>query len=405
MSGPHHPRAWAAIDLLRFACAMLVVARHYCAALPLRPNPAAAAMLSGVTLDSRWAEWTSWGWVGVELFFVISGYVIACSAVESAPRDFLRRRAQRLLPAAWVCATLTLAALAMMGAAGWRVLGAEWLRSVAFWPLGDAIDPSYWTLGVEAAFYLLVAWRLRGGGAAARIETIAWWIGGASLAFWIAQVALGTVDGTWMEERLAQLLLLPHGAFFAIGILLHAWHRAGASPARALGLGLFLGAGAIEIVAHAVDQAAGLGVSANPVAPLITFALGVGVIAGCRRLQSLFPGGGRGPDSAQSAEMHAAARDSFWGLGPCLRRGTGNFTATLGLMTYPLYLLHQQIGAAIVAAFGPGAFPVALLVVIALSWVVVRFAEPPLRRIVGNVLSVRRGPLPDRRPSASPSGG
>ena len=32
-------------------------------------------------------------------------------------------------------------------------------------------------------------------------------------------------------------------------------------------------------------------------------------------------------------------------------------------MTYPLYLLHQQIGAAAAAAFGPGALPAALLLV------------------------------------------
>ena len=387
VSDTHHPRAFAAIDLLRFACAMLVVAHHYCAALPLKPNPAAAAMLSGVTLDAGWAGWTSFGWVGVELFFVISGYVIACSAVGAAPRDFLRRRAQRLLPAAWVCATLTFAVLLAMGVGSW----AGWLRSVAFWPLGDAVDPSYWTLGIEAAFYLLIAWRLRGGGAPERIERVAWWIGGASLAFWLAQVALGTVDGTWMKERLAQLLLLPHGAFFAVGILLHAWHRAGASPARMLGLGLFLGAGVIEIVAHAVDQAKDLGVSANPTAPLLVFGFGIGVIAGCRWLQSLFPGEGRGPATGRSH------------LGPGLRRGTG-VAATLGLMTYPLYLLHQQIGAAVVGAFGSKAFPAALVLVIALSWLVVRYAEPPLRRVIG-ALSARRDPLRDNRPSASPSAG
>lgn len=370
VNGPHHPRAWAAIDLLRFACAMLVVAHHYLAVLPLKPNPAAEAVLSGVTLDARWAGWTSFGWVGVELFFVISGYVIACSAVGAAPRDFMRRRAQRLLPAAWVCATLTFAVLLAMGAGSWTA----WLRSLAFWPLGDAIDPSYWTLGIEVAFYLLVAWRLRGGGEAERIERIAWWIGGASLAFWIAQVALGTVDGTWMKERLAQLLLLPHGTFFATGILLHAWHRAGASPARALGLALFLGAGAIEIVAHAADQADDLGVSASPMLPLIVFAAGALLVAGCRRVQPRLG----------------------W---------TCRWSATLGLMTYPLYLLHQQIGAAMAGAFGPGVLPAALAMVIALSWIVVLYAEPPLRRIIGGTLSARHAPRPDNRPSASPSAG
>jgi peptidoglycan/LPS O-acetylase OafA/YrhL len=362
-----HPRAWAAIDLLRFACALLVVAHHYFAALPLKPNPAAAAMLAGVKLSSEWGSWTSFGWVGVELFFVISGYVIACSAVGAAPRDFLRRRAQRLLPAAWVCATITLAVLVAMRAGALPVLGAEWARSMSFWPLGDPIDPSYWTLGIEAAFYLLIAVQLRRGG---QIERVAWWIGGASLAFWIAQIALGTVDGTWMKERLAQLLLLPHGAFFAIGILLHAWHRAGASPMRVAGLALFGGAGMVEIVAHAADQARDLGVSASPLLPLIAFGLGMALIAGCRAVQPR--------------------------LGWSCR-----WSATLGLMTYPFYLLHQQVGAAMAGGFGANAFPAALAVTIALSWCVVRYAEPALRRWIGSV-SARHALRRDRPLTASP---
>jgi len=364
------PRAWAAIDLLRFACALLVVAHHYGAALPLAPNPAAAAMLAGATLPSGWAEWTSFGWVGVELFFVISGYVIACSAVGANPRDFLRKRAQRLLPAAWVCTTATLLVLMAMRAQPLPVLGAEWLQSMSFWPLGDTIDPSYWTLGIEAAFYLVIAWRLRGGGSAARIERIAWWIGGASLTFWIVQAAIGTVDGTWMKERLAELLLLPHGAFFAAGILLNAWHRSGASRVRVAGLALFGTTGLVEIIAHAADQAKDLGVSASPALPLAAFGLGLALVAGCRRAQ------------------------------PWLQWTCG-WSATLGLMTYPLYLLHQQIGAAVVAIFGPGAFALALSLLTALSWAIVRFAEPPLRQWIGSV-SARHGPRPDRPLTAFP---
>jgi len=374
VSEPQPPRAWAAIDLLRFACAMLVVAHHYGAALPLNPNPAAAVMLAGVRLDTGWAEWTSFGWVGVELFFVISGYVIACSAVGAAPGAFVRRRAQRLLPAAWVCATLTLAVLMAMHAGALPVLGWQWLRSVSLWPVGRAIDPSYWTLGIETSFYLVVAWRLRRGSGPGRIEPLAWMIGGASLFFWATQLLNGSFDDGRMNARLLQLLLLPHGAFFALGILLHAWHRAGPNALRAAGLVLFLGTGAVEIAAHAADSARGLNVSASPVPALAAFALGVLAVAACRRVQP-------------------------W-LG-----WTCRWSAMLGLMTYPLYLLHQQIGAAIAAAFGPGAFPAALAVVIALSWSVVRFAEPPLRRAIGAAFSARRGPRPDRRPTASPSAG
>ena len=48
------------------------------------------------------------GWIGVQIFFVISGFVIANSANGATPFGFLRSRMLRLWPAAWVCATITL---------------------------------------------------------------------------------------------------------------------------------------------------------------------------------------------------------------------------------------------------------------------------------------------------------
>lgn len=362
-------RAWAAIDLLRFACALMVVAHHYGAVLPLSPNPAAAVALGGVTLPARYAPWTGFGWIGVELFFVISGYVIACSAEGAGARDFLRRRAQRLVPAAWICASLSFVLL-VLGGGSLAVLGPQWLRSVTFWPLGDAIDPSYWTLGIEAAFYMLVAYRLRGGATPARIERVAWWIGGASLAFWLVIGVAGLPGGEWMRERLAQLLLLPHGCFFAIGMLLQAGHRDRFTGKRATGLALFLGAAVAEILVHAGQHAEDVALAVDAVSPLLAFGAGLAAIALCRRIQ------------------------------PALDRWTP-LASTLGLMTYPLYLLHQQLGAAAAGLLGPIGLISGFFAALALSWAAVRFGEPPLRRALGRARPIRRAPQPDSRPSPS----
>src|SRR6201987_2791882 len=61
------------------------------------------------------APFTWFGWVGVEIFFVISGFVIANSASKSSPTEFLLGRALRLYPAVWVCATATLIVLVLFG--------------------------------------------------------------------------------------------------------------------------------------------------------------------------------------------------------------------------------------------------------------------------------------------------
>ena len=61
----------------------------------------------------------------------------------------------RLASAAWVCVTITLAALAAALRPDSALLTA-WVRSFVFWPAGEQIDAAYWTLGIELAFYLRV---------------------------------------------------------------------------------------------------------------------------------------------------------------------------------------------------------------------------------------------------------
>lgn len=54
------------------------------------------------------------GWVGVQVFFVISGFVIAFSAENSTALRFSEARV-RLAPAVWICAPVTAAVLLLVG--------------------------------------------------------------------------------------------------------------------------------------------------------------------------------------------------------------------------------------------------------------------------------------------------
>lgn len=61
------------------------------------------------------AAFTWFGWVGVEIFFVISGFVIANSASKASPTEFLLGRVLRLYPAVWIAATASFLVLVLFG--------------------------------------------------------------------------------------------------------------------------------------------------------------------------------------------------------------------------------------------------------------------------------------------------
>ena len=118
------------------------------------------------------------GFVGVDVFFAISGFLITSLLLREAERAgsvslraFWARRARRILPAALltvlVCA---LATIALVPLTRWQQFFAEMRASTAYvqnWKLaGDAVDylaaanaPSpvqhYWSLSIEEQFYLL----------------------------------------------------------------------------------------------------------------------------------------------------------------------------------------------------------------------------------------------------------
>ncbi|CAN5497342.1 acyltransferase [soil metagenome] len=380
------PRAIIALDLLRFASALLVVAFHYGAAFARAPSFSSAAMLNGLPVSGAATPYTWFGWIGVELFFVISGFVIALSAEGAGVGTFLRRRALRLLPAAWICATATLLVLSI--ALPGPTLLPRWVASLGFAPNSQQIDPSYWTLGIELYFYLLIATGLGRAGRIATIERYGVLIGAWSGAFWLFAVMANWSATPLMDYRTAQLLLLPHGCFFALGILAWAMLSRAVTLDRVLLFGAFFAAGLTEIAGRTVERTHALGIVASPLLPMLAFSAGLIVVLASLRLQG-------------------------W-LG---RRVDARLAATLGLLTYPLYLLHQEIGAALIAAqmrlglpFGIAAL-VTLGAVLGVAWWVARVAEPIVRSwlaaaIDGAVaLSRRHAPGRDNRPSASPPAG
>ncbi len=71
--------------------------------------------------DPHWREaWSRFGDLGVDLFFLISGFVIAQSALYISPERFAVARAVRIYPAFLVAMLCTATLAAFWGEARWR---------------------------------------------------------------------------------------------------------------------------------------------------------------------------------------------------------------------------------------------------------------------------------------------
>jgi peptidoglycan/LPS O-acetylase OafA/YrhL len=318
------------IDLIRFFAAFSVLSFH----LAYLNNGANAEYL-----ELRPVAWQ--GWIGVQIFFVISGFVIANSASVATPSQFIRGRALRLYPAAWICATITFIAL---GAPG------EWsryVRSMLLIPKGPWVDDVYWTLAVEISFYAMTFVMLCIG--AFKLISHAAFVVTVFNAICLVVLATNYHDLGDVISRM-NLTLANHGCFFALGIWI--WCAAG-RPLKYFeiaGIMLAIGTGILQIYLYASKY--------NPYPemiwlsePILIWLVSVAAIVLFSRVQ----------------------------LAPSklLRR--------LGLMTYPLYLVHNVLGRAIESRLlnvGVNrwiALAVAASTVIAISWVVCVALEPQIR--------------------------
>lgn len=141
------------LDYARLLAALAVVAFHY-----LFQGMQSGHVTSISTMP--WAvAWSKYGYLGVDLFLIISGYVIFFSARGRSAGEFAAARAVRLYPAFWVAMLFTASVVALWGAPQFTVTGRQVLLNLTMVPslLGvPAVDGVYWTLALEASFYAVV---------------------------------------------------------------------------------------------------------------------------------------------------------------------------------------------------------------------------------------------------------
>ena len=153
----------AALDGLRFAAAMAVVLFHF-----MGQTKWSMIGIWGRPYEETFPavhRYFAFGRLGVELFFLISGFVICMSAWGRSPRDFFISRVTRLYPMYWVAILVSAAVIYItdspFGHPNPRLLFANFTMMQR--PLGvDNLDPVYWTLWPELCFYLMfsvVVWK------------------------------------------------------------------------------------------------------------------------------------------------------------------------------------------------------------------------------------------------------
>jgi exopolysaccharide production protein ExoZ len=105
-------------------------------------------------------EWPSSLNAGVDIFFVISGFIMWVTARDLTPVEFLRRRIVRIVPLYWVMTTVAVLLSCLSGPVdGWHIL-ASYCFFPAVHPALGTLKPvliAGWTLNYEMYFYLIFA--------------------------------------------------------------------------------------------------------------------------------------------------------------------------------------------------------------------------------------------------------
>ena len=350
---------FAGLDLLRFVAAGLVVADHFglfAWAYPSATGPARDAAFPFL------APMSAIGSIGVEIFFLISGFVIAASAVGSTPVDFAMRRAIRVFPALWISGLVASIAMLSTGAPLLSV-AADYARYAVLSPVGPYIDGVVWTLVVEAVFYALIYAVLCRGGTAT-FGRVAKVLGVLSALYLTLFVAAEQTPGPAAVHLVSVLgrfpfkvFLLRHGVLFAAGMLIWSGFDRGFTLADKCWIAVLLVFCSVEIC---IDRP---GLGANLVSLGLWWAsLGVLLVS-----------------VARSGWIETYPRQV-----PLIRR--------LGRLSYPIYLNHYTLGLVVVpalAALGWSralVFVAALAIVLLVSTLIMAYPERMLQTAFKNAM-------------------
>ncbi|MFJ1737495.1 acyltransferase family protein [Streptomyces microflavus] len=334
------PRLYA-LDALRVVAALAVLAFHFTGI------DKATTVNWGVNPRELfpWVfPFTKYGSYGVQLFFIISGFVICLSAWGRTPGQFVRARFLRLFPAYWFSVVVGILVYRLLPD-GTRTSPtySDTLMNLTMFQVpmkAQHVVGAYWTLWVELCFYLVFLVVLIKEINFQRVYIFCWsWL--------ILSVMLQQGDAVPVLSTLAPAL---NTSLFVSGIAMYLIYRFGPD----LKLWLLLGMSWLTMQSDLIEH-------------------------GDRLRDDL--------DFDRSPYLALALVTSFYliVLAVALHWLDGlqwRWLATAGALVYPLYLLHEELGWAMIRTlYGRlGAWPtlgVTVFLLLALSWLVHRYIEQP----------------------------
>lgn len=334
------------IDLLRLGSALMVVLFHY----------TYVSQRDGYAVDFEFQKYASWGhylYIGINFFFVISGFVILMSAKDRQPWRFVVSRFTRLMPAYWFGIAATSLAIVFFNQDGFSVSWGQVLVNLTMLQTAfgvEHVDGVYWTLWLELKFYLVI-FLLCALGWLKYVRHLVLFI--LLLSIWAFTVPFDQQVQTWgnpFENA------FPHWwGYFACGCVVYLGFRDGID--RYTGLLLILSVVFVLMQNVVFGQIMGLWF-AEPFTPWILASASLAFFC-------LFA-------------LLVFSRDNP------LRRPQ---FLVFGALTYPLYLMHQLIGYQWLNVMHDKVDHELLLwgtifLMLLLSWLVYRFVERPMRSVL-----------------------
>jgi len=220
------------LDIFRFIAMLMVLFYHYAAR---RHNFNLTNELYNFGL---FTEIIRYGYLGVNLFFIISGFVILTSATDKSTKDFFTARVIRLYPTFWICCLLSTLVLLTFGypvdtTSQSHVINIERvLINLTLLPgyLGqDVIDIVYWSLHVEIKFYFLIAFLI----VCQQVKNIERWL-------WIWILITGALfyfpEGNILFKILKTVSIFPYSPYFIAGMMFYLIRHHGFNTSRIIAI-------------------------------------------------------------------------------------------------------------------------------------------------------------------------